>query len=79
MVKRTLAQTGTNFSPKVILMIFTVGYDEGAGHATIKASCFLSQQKMRNITSCLKNMEGVTTETQKCWKPLVPLRLGRKN
>ena len=26
-------------------MMFYVGYDEGAGHATIKASCFRSQRK----------------------------------
>lgn len=40
-----------------------VGYDEGAGHATIKALSL--------------KCGGVTTEMQKYWKPLVPVRPGR--
>ena len=45
MVKRTLAQKGTIFFTENDIHDAYVGYDEGAGHATIKASCFRSQRK----------------------------------
>ena len=33
------------FTESYIHDVYNVGYDEGAGHATIKASCFRSQRK----------------------------------
>ena len=40
-----MAQNGTNFFTESDIHDVYVGYDEGAGHATIKASCFRSQRK----------------------------------
>ena len=43
--KKDIDSKGYKFFTESYIHDVYVGYDEGAGHATIKASCFRSQQK----------------------------------
>ena len=44
-VKKDIGSKGYKFFTESYIHDVYVGYDEGAGHATIKASCFRSQRK----------------------------------